>query len=329
MIDKKTKATIFIPTYNGDQYIGDILKSIYKQKVDFNFEVLIIDSGSVDGTLGTISKYKKKHKDLRLIEIDNSEFGHGKTRNYAATIANGEIVVYLSHDAVPAHNRWLYEITKPFDINNRIVGVMGKQSPRPKCVPIQKYEIQKAFRNLGPDFGTTIFYGDDFMKNPVYGDSVSFYSDVNSAARRDFLINEIPYRDVPYAEDQLFGRDVIEAGYYKVYASRATVVHSNDLRFGEYKHRIFDEILGMRRIGIDISKPSFKHMLKMIAVGSIKDSIRTILDKEYSVKRKAFWLLVNPFYHIEKWRGYRLATKTRITNEIAVAKYSLEKIRKG
>jgi rhamnosyltransferase len=216
---------------------------------------------------------------------------------------------------------------RPFDINEKIIGVTGKQSPRHKCVPLQKYEIQKAFNNLGPDFGTTIFYKDDFMKNPVYYDSVTFYSDVNSAARRDYLIDTIPYRDVPYAEDQFFGRDVIEAGYYKAYASRANVIHSNDLLLREYKNRIFDEVMGMRKIGIVITKPSYRHVVKMIIEGILKDTIRTVYDEGYSFKRKMYWLMLNPFYHIEKWRGFRLAANADITDEIITTKYSLEKLR--
>ena len=47
--------------------------------------------------------------------------------------------------------------------------------------------------------------------------AVTFYSDVNSAARKDILTGEVPYRDVSYAEDQLLGRDVISAGYIKAY----------------------------------------------------------------------------------------------------------------
>lgn len=322
------KATVFIPTYNGEKYLVEILKSVFKQVVDFKFEVLIIDSGSTDRTIKIIKEYQNGHKNLSFEEIPNSEFGHGKTRNYAAHQAKGEIVVYLSHDAIPSHNRWLYEITKPFELNDKIMGVTGKQTPRHKCVPLLKYEIQHTFRNLGPDFGTTIFYKDDFMKNPVFSDGVGFYSDVNSAARKDFLINSIPYRDVPYAEDQLFGRDLIEAGYYKAYASRADVIHSNDLLLREYKHRMFDEMVGLRRIGVEIRNPSIKSIIKSIVFGVIKDGIRTVFDEQYSFKRKIYWLATNPLYHIEKWRGIRLSAKADIENGDLINKHSLESKRK-
>jgi len=327
MKNNKMKATIFIPTYNGEDHLGDILAAIFTQKVDFLFEVLIIDSGSKDKTLQIIKTYMNKHKNIKLVEIANSEFGHGKTRNYAAQIAKGEIVVYLSHDAIPAHNSWLYEMVKPFSLNDKIVGVTGKQIHRSNCFPLLKYEIQSVFKNFGPDFGTTIFYKDDFVANQGIYDAITFYSDVNSAARRDYLVGEFPYKDVPYAEDQLFGRDIIDAGYYKVYAARASVVHSNDLKLSEYKNRMFDETIGLRRFGVNVGSPSIKSMIKLIVVGVAKDWVRTIYDGQFSKKRKLYWLVVNPLFHIEKWRGVRLAVAADLGDSDLFNKHSLEKKR--
>lgn len=307
-MSKSVDITVFIPTYNGEAYIEEILKAIFKQQIDKRYEVLVIDSGSKDRTLDIISRFPQ----VRLKKIPNSEYGHGKTRQLAAEIANGEIIVYLSHDATPAHNRWLYEITKPFEFQKNIVGVMGKQVPRARCVPLLKYEINAVFRGFGPDFGTTIFYKDEFIKDQAVFDAVRFYSDVNSAARTSVLKSSIPYRDVSYAEDQLFGQDIIQHGLVKAYAPRGLVYHSNEFKFSEYKKRMFDETFGLKKNGIAMPLPSAVTTSKMIFLGSAKDSIKIILDKDYTLLRKIYWLFVNPFYHIEKWRGVRTALKTDI-----------------
>jgi rhamnosyltransferase len=318
------KATIVIPTYNGDKYLDKLLKRVFQQEVDYFFDVIVIDSTSKDGTVDIIQKYLKEHENMQFEQIPTKEYGHGKTRNYAARKAKGEFVVFLSQDAIPETKYWLYEMTKPFDLNEKIVGVVGKQVPRHKCVPLLKYEIRTVFKNLGSDASTSISYKDSFMKDPVFSDVVTFYSDVNSAARRDFLVNVIPYRDVPYAEDQLFGRDIIEAGYQKTYASRGSVIHSNDIKLSEYKHRTFDEIVGLRRIETPLEVPSIKSIVKRVILGSMKDAYRTIRDEHYSFKRKVFWLIVNPLYHIEKWRGYRTALKFDLDDSLIFAKHSLE-----
>lgn len=321
------KATVFIPTWFGEQYLDEVLESIFKQEVPFQYEVLIYDTSSKDRTPEIIEKYAKKHKNLRHKTITKDEFGHGKTRNAAAYDAKGDIVVYISQDVTPAHNKWLYEMVKPFEMNERIVGVMGKQDPRPHCFPLLKSEIRSVFSGFGPDFGTTIFYKDDFVKNQGTYDAISFYSDVNSAARKSFLTGEIPYQDVPYAEDQLFGRDVIDAGYLKVYAPRGNVIHSNDMTLREYKHRMFDETMGLRKIGIPVNTPSKKLIAKMIVRGIARDTLAIPRDKQYSFKRKIYWLVMNPFYHIEKWRGVRLAALASLDDSTVMNKYSLEHIR--
>lgn len=321
----KTKTTVDVTvcilTYNGQEYIERILRSLFAQKTAHTYEILVIDSGSTDATLDII----KKFKGVVFHQISNKEFGHGKTRNYAAQLARGTYVAYLTHDAIPAHNKWLDEMIRPFEINDKIVGVTGKQIPRAHCFPLLKYEINSVFSGLGPDFGTTIFYKDEFVKDQGTYDAISFYSDANSASRRDYLLGKFPYQDVAYAEDQLFGRDVIDAGYYKVYAPRASVEHSNDLTLRQYKHRMFDETLGLRKIGIPIGVPSLKTIIKLIAKGVPRDAVKTITDRQYSFKRKVYWLFMNPFYHVEKWRGVRRAARANPEDSVLIEKYSLEK----
>ena len=323
------KATVFIPTWFGEQYLDEVLKSVFRQKTPFLFEVLIYDTSSKDRTPQIIEKFAKMHKNLRYKTITKEEFGHGKTRNAAAHDAKGEIVVYISQDVTPAHNRWLYEMVKPFDLNNKIVGVIGKQDPRPHCFPLLKTEIRRTFKGFGPDYGTTVFYKDEFIKDQSTYDAVCFYSDVNSAARKSFLTGDIPYQDVPYAEDQLFGRDVIDAGYQKAYAPRANVVHSNDMTLSEYKHRMFDETMGLRKIGIPVPVPGKRAIIKMVSRGIIRDTLNILRDSQYSKKRKLYWLVLNPLYHVEKWRGVRLATLTDLDDTKIQDKYSLEKIREN
>lgn len=308
---QRTDITIFIPTFNAETYLKEVLKAIYRQEIDKTFEVLIIDSGSTDKTLEIINDFP----DVRLQQIPNSEFGHGKTRQLAAEIAKGEIIVYLSHDATPSHKRWLYEMVKPFEFNEKIAGVMGKQIPRQHCFPMMKYEINAVFRKFGPDFGVSLFYKDTFIKSPDVYDAVRFYSDVNSATRRSILLSKVPYRDVAYAEDQLFGEDILEAGLIKAYAPRGSVSHSNDVKLKEYDKRIFDETFGLRKSGVAIDMPSVPKLIYGVTKSILRDSVRITLDGKYSIRRKVYWLLINPLYHLQKWRGFRQAIKTHIDDK--------------
>lgn len=323
-MNETPRATVVILTFNGEQYLERILKKLRKQELEGRFEVLVIDSGSTDSTLEIVSRYPE----VRLIQIPNSEFGHGKTRNLAAREARGEYVAYLTHDAVPSTKHWLEELLAPFERFPEVVAVLGKQVARPRAFPLQRYEIHGMFRNIGPDHGTTLFYDGPFAKKQSIRDAMSFYSDVNSAARRDFLVNVIPYRDVRYAEDQLFGRDVIDAGYMKAYAPRASVEHSNDLTLREYGHRIFDETVGLRQNGVHLPPLSLWSVVTHTLRGSLGDAVRIARDRAYSPQRKLYWLVVNPVYHLRKWTSYRKSTHVDLSDHSAISEGSLEHKRK-
>ncbi|MFC5503415.1 glycosyltransferase family A protein [Lysinimonas soli] len=317
-------ATVAILTFNGETYLRRILEAVSAQRLAGGIEILVIDSGSTDSTLDIVADFPA----VVLHRIPNSEFGHGKTRNLAAELATGRFVAYLTHDAIPMSPLWLEELLAPFELDEKVVAVMGKQVPRPNCFPLMKYDIIGAFAQFGPDFGTTLFYRGEFAQDEATLGALAFYSDVNSAARRAFLVNTIPYRDVRYAEDQLFGRDVIDAGYHKAYAPRAAVEHSNDLNYDEFGARIFDETVGLRQIGTAIPPMRRRAVLRRVVRGSLADSLRIARDPAFGLRRRLYWLVVNPFFHVRKWTSYRRATTVDVNDAAAVAAGSLEMRRK-
>jgi rhamnosyltransferase len=316
--------TVAILSFNGEQYLDRILTALEQQDFAGSSEILVIDSGSSDDTLATVAR----HPLVRLHQIPNSEFGHGRTRNLAATLANGRIIAYLTHDAVPADEHWLGELVAPFDKFPGVEAVLGRQIARPDCVPILKYEIRRVFSTQGPEFGTTISYRTAaFERVPHYWMPAAFYSDVNSAARTEFLLKTIAYRDVDYAEDQLFGRDVLDGGYSKAYAARGAVEHSNDLTYREYKKRTFDEIVGLRASGAVV--PPSPSALRRFVRAVVLDPADILQDRDYTAGRKLYWLVVNPFYHLAKSSASRRARRIRLDDSAAIAKSSLERERRA
>ena len=99
------KATVFIPTYYGEDNLDELFGSLIKQKTNFEYEILVIDTSSKDRTPEIIKTWLPKFKHFRYETIAKPDFSHGRVRQQAAQMAQGEYVVYLTQDATPAHDR--------------------------------------------------------------------------------------------------------------------------------------------------------------------------------------------------------------------------------
>jgi hypothetical protein len=75
------KASVVVLTKNPGGILKKVLPAICSQITPWKFEIIVVDSGSTDGTIEFVEQFP----DVRLIQIESSEFGHGKTRNYAVS----------------------------------------------------------------------------------------------------------------------------------------------------------------------------------------------------------------------------------------------------
>ena len=301
------KATIAIPTYNGIERIGELLDSCLRQEADFEFEVLVIDSGSTDGTLDAV----RKRAAVRLHEIPKSSFGHGRTRNLAVEMARGDFVAFLTQDAVPADKHWLSEILRPFDVSDRVACAYGKQAPRPDCCPTVKRDVINHFRSFGPDHFLMLQVDNPRLTSERERDALTYFSNVNSAVRRTAM-QTVPFRDVAYAEDQALGRDVIKAGLIKAYAPMAVVLHSHSYPLRAYFNRMYEEMLGLwKTTGRSIDTTLPRHIALVIR-GTAQDWRFILRDRDYSAGTKVKWFLQAPGYNIARRLAVRLARRPEL-----------------
>ena len=131
---KKPLVSIVIPTRNGGDTLPSLFESVSRQRVPFPYEVVVVDSGSTDGSLALIHRRAD-----RVIEISPASFDHGLTRNLGVAQAHGELVALLVQDAVPFDDRWLSELTAPLLSHANVAGAFARQRPRPDASAITRY----------------------------------------------------------------------------------------------------------------------------------------------------------------------------------------------
>lgn len=237
--------TVGVPVLNGGERFKELLAAVATQAnaAGVTVEVLVVDSGSTDGSVEAA-----RAAGARVIEIDKSEFQHGRTRNLIVEEAQGDVVALLTDDAVPASENWLDSIVEGFRSADDVALVFGPQIPLADHPHYVRREMRDAFFRW-TELGGVVVQRMPENRSDYEADAgwYAFFLDSNGAVAK-WAWREHPYREVPYAEDQLIGREMIEAGYAKVYHPSAAVNHSHDYgTIGSFK-RYFDDYRGIYEV---------------------------------------------------------------------------------
>lgn len=216
-------ASVVVPVKDGERFLGELLDAVLAQHP---LEVLVIDSGSTDASVAIASA----RAGVRVLEIDPSSFGHGRTRNLGASSTVGEVICFLTQDATPVPG-WLDALLGGFDVAGDVGAVYGPHLARPETSPMIARELSQFFATHTP----LQREGDD-----------GFLSNVNAAYRRDCFDALEGFPDLPYSEDQAFARAMLAAGWAKAYVPEAGVLHAHDYPPVQFMRRYYDEYRGLQ-----------------------------------------------------------------------------------
>lgn len=273
--------SIIIPVKNGLPAFRSVIEMVSRQELDADFEVIVIDSGSKDGSKEVVPLDDPR---FRLIEISPSEFGHGKTRNLGAAEAQGEFCAFLTHDATPVDERWLAELVRPLREDPEIAGVFGRHIAYSGASPFTRWELETHFEGLRLWPKVKIEDAREYARNLGLRQIYHFYSD-NSSCLRKSVWQQIPYPDVDFAEDQLWAKQIVEAGYAKAFAWDAVVAHSHDYSIWERLQRSYDESRAFQRLfGYRLCETK-----KLALARALKTTMR---DARLAIRHR--WVLSHP-----------------------------------
>ena len=316
------KSTVIIPTKNGGDHFHAVLDAVLKQETPWEYGVLVIDSGSTDDTL----EYAKSFSQVQTHSIPSAEFGHGKTRNLAISLTEGEYIVLITQDAMPANYHWLYHLVEAVEQSPKIAGAFGRHLPYPDDDPYLARDLSlhfEGFLNL-----PQIMRIDDpqrYKDDEGYRQGLHFFSNNNACMRRS-VWKQHPLPEVDFAEDQIWAKTVIEAGFEKAYAHDAVVYHSHAYNIFETIQRSFDESKALHQLFGYTLCPSLRHLIGQVIRGSLRDF--SYSKAERSLAKDIFWVLRSPFYHFSRQLGYYLGSKSNGIPQAWGQKLSLDQGKK-
>jgi rhamnosyltransferase len=233
--------SVAIPVLDGGPRLHDVLRALAEQDGP-EHELVVCDSGSSDG-----SDRAALAAGARLVRIDRSTFGHGRTRNLLMRETAGDVVVFLTQDAVPASRTWLRTLVAAFDLADDVALACGPYRPMPGASVSTARELTEMFAAMSGPAGVPVLYRQADVPVPLRPSPATFHTDANGAVLRRAW-EATPFRDVAYAEDQLLAVDLLRAGHARAFVPAAAVEHSHDYPFGERFTRLFDEFRALHEV---------------------------------------------------------------------------------
>jgi rhamnosyltransferase len=216
--------SIVVPTLNGADTIPALLAAIDSQRTSFEFDVLAVDSGSTDGTVGLL----KDSGRVRVVQIASGSFNHGATRNLAIAATGGAIIALVVQDALPASMDWLERLVDPLRSDPGLAGTYARQIPQPGASAITRRYLE-GWMASGTAPRETALSGVSELESlaPLDRYLRCVFDNVSSAIRRD-VWERHPFPVTPIAEDVEWARTALLAGYRLRYVPESVVTHSHE-----------------------------------------------------------------------------------------------------
>ena len=283
----KLNYSLFIPLYNAKKYLNnDFIALLGLIDSAQTSEVVFIDSSSQDESVLILNKNHLKNISL----IDSNAFDHGGTRSLAKELCGGDIIVYLTQDALPLSVEAIERLLAVFD-NESIGAAYGRQLP---------YQATNFFGKHLREFNyPDKSYVRSLLDRDEFGIKTAFLSNSFAAYRRSAMDKIGWFKDgLILGEDTYAGAKLLQAGYKLAYVADAQVYHSHSYTVWEEFKRYFD-------IGV------FHQMESWILDEFGKpegEGMRYIKSElNYLLRRKAYHLMPEFFVrNAMKFLGYKL-----------------------
>jgi rhamnosyltransferase len=210
--------SIVLRSFNEGWALRQTLPALKEQEYG-NWELIVIDSGSTDGSQELIRAAHPSH----FIQIEPHEYNPSRVMNLGMRLARSDFAIYLNADATPQGSNWLRPLVAAL-ADARTAAVFGRQIPRPDCRAVFACDYDRCF---GPN------------RESARWDH--FFSMVSSGIRKDIWSQRGFLEKLQYAEDDEYTRWAKSQGYKVVYCPESVVMHSHNYTSAQAYKRSFGD----------------------------------------------------------------------------------------
>lgn len=218
------------------------------QQQDYrNWELIVIDSGSTDGSVDLIRRSEPAH----FIQIQPHEYVPGRVMNCGMKLSRSEYVIFLNADATPQGGNWLRPLVNAL-LDPQTAAAFGRQIPRPDCKAVFAHDYERCF-------------GD--RRESVHWDH--FFSMASSGVRKDIWSRRGFAESITYSEDDEYTRWCRAQGYRIAYCPESVAMHSHNYTPAQAYKRSFGEAQALAYVWT--GKPDDINWWRTCALGFAND----------------------------------------------------------
>ena len=242
--------SVVIPTWNAGAELHWLLRKLRAQRGLAAVEIILVDSGSSDGTpeLGAALG-------CRVVPIDRATFSHSTARNLGASVATGDLLLFMVQDAYPLGDDWLAGMARallhPAREADRLVAVSCVEFGRADSEMIYDQMARTHYEFLGCAEGDRI--GRLTTPDQEALRRQGQLSDVACLIPRA-IFEKFQFRG-RYAEDLTLGIRLIEAGHQIAMLSSIRVAHAHHRPARYYVRRVFVDVVFLAGVFADFHIP--------------------------------------------------------------------------
>jgi glycosyltransferase involved in cell wall biosynthesis len=223
---KEVVVSIIIRTYNEARHLNEVLEAIaVQERGEAELEVVLVDSGSTDGTLDIASKHG-----CRIEHIRKEDFSFGRSLNVGCEAAHGDYLVFVSGHCIPGNSDWVRNLIKPL--------VDGKAH----------YSYGRQGGNHLNKFSECRLFAKNFPEVSCIPQKGYFCNNGNAAIKRASWESHRFSEDLTGLEDMDLGQRLLENGMKVAYVAEAPIIHIHEESWWQIKTRFEREAIGLQKI---------------------------------------------------------------------------------
>jgi threonine dehydrogenase-like Zn-dependent dehydrogenase/glycosyltransferase involved in cell wall biosynthesis len=221
------ETSIIIRAMNEERWLPDVFAALAKQNYR-DFEVLLVDSGSVDRTRDI-----GEANGARIVRLRTEDFTFGHSLNVGIAAARGKYMAIISAHAIPYDEVWLEKLIAPLR-REEVAMVYGGQRGHPES----KFSEWKDFKRV-------------FPANPAHVKNTDpFANNANSAIKKE-LWHSHPFDEgLPGLEDIEWAKYWMREGRKVAYEPLSCVIHIHTETWAQVRRRYYREAVAARWVGI-------------------------------------------------------------------------------